>query len=80
MPTPAGPPPGMARLLVTGDPDLVRFQSAAGLARAGDLAPGAYQILFLIDGTYSDPVGQISLAEGENRTIHCVAAALKCVY
>jgi hypothetical protein len=77
-PTADGPAAGMARVLVTGDTDAVRFQSAGGLARPGDLPPGDYQILFLKDGGFTDPVGQISLTAGQVRTIHCVVSAMRC--
>lgn len=74
---PAAPEPG--RILVTGDALSVRFVGPAGTFKPGaELPAGTYQI----KASFSDGVpvvaGNVTVAEGQTRTVNCVAGFDRC--
>ena len=77
-PVETGPPPGMARVVVTGDARSVYFISSTGRLPAGDLPAGSYEVQAFFDGVEPVPTGEITLAEGETRTINCSAGLMVC--
>ena len=71
-------PAGKARVHLQGDAKSVWLQSAGGNFRPGLVPVGTYRIQVFFEGMAAQSVGEVTVGEGEERTIVCHKALSNC--
>lgn len=71
-------PAGKARVRLVGDAKSVWLQSAGGNFRPGLVPVGTYRIQVFFEGMAAQSVGEITVAEGQERAIVCHKALSNC--